>query len=138
MRFGQPAELAGRSVTREDTTSTMPAVGVDVLAGPARTLQAWATTIGAIPEGALSGQRLSLVPVGESLASEMGDRFKNASRRMAVFRAEGGYADDGAGASILRACWASTDVFSRPEAALHLARRADSCRSVSCKHDFIL
>ncbi len=130
-------ELAGHDVTREYYINDAGGQ-VDVLARSVhlRYREALGDDIGAIPEGLYPGDYL--VPVGESLASELGDKFKDSAEDewMPVFRAEAVTRMMELIKSDLALLGIHHDVFSS-EAALHLAKKPDAAEAWLREHDFV-
>lgn len=130
-------EFAGHDVTREYYINDAGGQ-VDVLGRSAhlRYREALGEDIGAIPEGLYPGDYL--VPVGEALASEFGDRFKDAAEDewLPVFRAEAVSRMMDVIKSDLAMLGIEHDVFSS-EAALHLAKKPDAAEAWLREHDFV-
>jgi arginyl-tRNA synthetase len=130
-------EFAGHSVIREYYINDAGGQ-VDVLAHSAhlRYREALGEDIGAMPEGLYPGEYLK--PVGEALASALGDRYKDRPEAdwLPVFRAE-------AVSQMMKLIKADLamlgihhDVFSS-EAALHLAGKPDEAEAWLRAHDLV-
>ncbi len=130
-------EFAGHDVTREYYINDAGGQ-VDVLARSAhlRYREALGDDIGAIPEGLYPGDYL--VPVGEGLASELGDKFKDAAEDewLPVFRAEAVTRMMELIKGDLAMLGIHHDLFSS-EAALHLAKKPDEAEAWLREHDFV-
>lgn len=130
-------EYAGHDVIREYYINDAGGQ-VDVLARSAhlRYREALGDNIGAIPEGLYPGEYLK--PVGESLANEFGDRFKDEAEEdwLPVFRAEAVTRMMDLIKSDLALLGIHHDVFSS-EAALHMAGKPDEAELWLRKHDLV-
>ncbi|MFU7527685.1 arginine--tRNA ligase [Qipengyuania sp. ASV99] len=130
-------EFAGHRVTREYYINDAGGQ-VDTLARSAflRYREALGEDIGDIPEGLYPGDYL--IPVGEALASELGDRFSNAAEGewLPIFRAEAVTRMMELIKADLAMLGIHHDVFSS-EAALHAAGKPDEAEAWLRKHDFV-
>ncbi len=130
-------EFGGHEVTREYYINDAGGQ-VDVLARSAhlRYREALGEDIGEIPEGLYPGDYLK--PLGEHLASELGDRFKSASEEewLAIFRAEAVTAMMELIKADLALLGIHHDVFSS-EAALHAAGKPDEAEAWLREHDLV-
>lgn len=129
-------EFAGHSVTREYYINDAGGQ-VDTLARSAhlRYREALGETI-EIAEGLYPGEYL--VPVGEALASELGDKYKDAPEEewLAIFRAEAVARMMEIIKSDLALLGIHHDVFAS-EAALHLAGKPDEAEAWLRQHDLV-
>ncbi len=130
-------EFAGHDVVREYYINDAGGQ-VDTLARSAhlRYREALGENIGAMPEGLYPGDYL--VPVGEALARELGDRFKDAPEAewLPVFRAEGVARMMDLIKSDLALLGIEHDTFAS-EAALHAAGKPDAAEAWLREHDFV-
>ncbi|QUL36588.1 arginine--tRNA ligase [Erythrobacter sp. JK5] len=130
-------EFAGHSVTREYYINDAGGQ-VDTLARSAhlRYREALGEDIGDIPEGLYPGDYL--IPVGEYLASELGDRFKDVPEEewLPFFRAEAVEKMMDLIKSDLALLGIRHDVFAS-EAALHLAEKPDAAEAWLREHDLV-
>ncbi|MGB3710445.1 MAG: arginine--tRNA ligase [Erythrobacter sp.] len=130
-------EFAGYDVVREYYINDAGGQ-VDTLARSAhlRYREALGEDIGAIPEGLYPGDYL--VPVGEALASELGDRFRDAPENewLPVFRAEAVARMMDLIKSDLALLGIHHDVFAS-EAALHAAGKPDEAEAWLRKQDLV-
>ncbi|MGB7370528.1 arginine--tRNA ligase [Erythrobacter sp.] len=130
-------EFAGHDVVREYYINDAGGQ-VDTLARSAhlRYREALGEDIGAIPEGLYPGDYL--VPVGEALASELGDRFRDAPEDewLPVFRAEAVARMMDLIKSDLALLGIHHDVFAS-EAALHAAGKPDEAEAWLRKQDLV-
>ncbi len=130
-------EYAGHDVIREYYINDAGGQ-VDVLARSAhlRYREALGDEIGAIPEGLYPGDYLK--PVGESLADEFGDRFKDLPEEewLPVFRAEAVTRMMDLIKSDLGLLGIHHDTFAS-EAALHLAGKPDEAEQWLREHDLV-
>ncbi len=130
-------EFGGHEVTREYYINDAGGQ-VDVLARSAhlRYREALGEDIGEIPEGLYPGDYLK--PLGEHLASELGDRFKSAPEEewLAIFRAEAVTAMMELIKADLALLGIHHDVFSS-EAALHAAGKPDEAEAWLREHDLV-
>lgn len=130
-------EFAGHAVTREYYINDAGGQ-VDTLARSAhlRYREALGEDIGEIPEGLYPGDYLK--PVGEYLASELGDRFKDAPEEewLAIFRAEAVEKMMERIKADLALLGIHHDVFAS-EAALHAAGKPDEAEAWLRAHDLV-
>lgn len=130
-------EFAGHDVVREYYINDAGGQ-VDVLARSAhlRYREALGEDIGAIPEGLYPGDYLK--PVGEYLASELGDRYRDAPDEewLPIFRAEAVSKMMDLIKSDLALLGIHHDVFAS-EAALHAAGKPDAAEAWLREHDFV-
>jgi len=130
-------EYAGHDVVREYYINDAGGQ-VDTLARSAhlRYREALGDEIGAIPEGLYPGEYL--VPVGETLAEELGDRFVAASEEewLPVFRAEAVARMMDLIRADLELLGIRHDVFAS-EAALHAAGKPEAAEKWLREHDFV-
>ncbi|MEM7665937.1 MAG: arginine--tRNA ligase [Pseudomonadota bacterium] len=130
-------EFAGHDVTREYYINDAGGQ-VDVLARSVhlRYREALGDNIGAIPEGLYPGDYL--VPVGEALAQEFGDKHADQSEDewLPIFRAEAVTRMMELVKSDLALLGIHHDVFAS-EAALHLAGKPDEAEKWLREHDFV-
>ncbi|XUU59352.1 arginine--tRNA ligase [Erythrobacter sp. HA6-11] len=130
-------EFAGHQVTREYYINDAGGQ-VDVLARSAhlRYLEALGEDIGEIPEGLYPGDYLK--PIGEYLASELGDKYKSQPEEewLAIFRAETVEQMMNLIKSDLALLGIEHDVFAS-EAALHAAGKPDEAEKWLRAHDLV-
>ena len=130
-------EFAGHDVTREYYINDAGGQ-VDTLARSAhlRYREALGEDIGPIPEGLYPGDYL--IPVGESLAKEFGDKYAAASEEewLAIFRAEAVARMMDVIKSDLALLGIHHDVFAS-EAALHAAGKPDEAEKWLREHDLV-
>ncbi len=130
-------EFAGHDVVREYYINDAGGQ-VDVLARSAhlRYREALGDVIGEIPEGLYPGDYL--VPVGEYLAQELGDRFKDAPEEewLAIFRAEAVEKMMDRIKADLKLLGIEHDLFSS-EAALHVAGKPAEAETWLRAHDLV-
>jgi arginyl-tRNA synthetase len=130
-------EFAGHKVTREYYINDAGGQ-VDTLARSAhlRYREALGEDIGAIPEGLYPGDYL--VPVGESLAGELGDKYKDAPEEewLPIFRAEAVTRMMALIKSDLALLGIHHDVFGS-EAALHAAGKPEEAERWLRAHDLV-
>ncbi|MEM9501307.1 MAG: arginine--tRNA ligase [Pseudomonadota bacterium] len=130
-------EFAGHDVTREYYINDAGGQ-VDTLARSVhlRYREALGENIGDMPEGLYPGDYLK--PVGEALASELGDRFKDETEEewLSVFRAEAVTRMMDLIKSDLAMLGIHHDLFAS-EAALHAAGKPDKAEAWLREHDFV-
>jgi len=130
-------EYAGHTVTREYYINDAGGQ-VDVLARSAhlRYREALGEDIGEIPEGLYPGDYL--IPVGQYLASELGDKYAGAPEEewLAIFRAEAVEQMMKRIKADLALLGIHHDLFSS-EAALHLAGKPDEAEAWLREHDLV-
>jgi len=130
-------EFAGHEVTREYYINDAGGQ-VDTLARSAhlRYREALGEDIGEIPEGLYPGDYL--IPVGESLAQEFGDKYASAPEEewLAIFRAEAVARMMEVIKSDLALLGIHHDVFAS-EAALHAAGKPDEAEAWLREHDLV-